>query len=39
MFLEHQIIRMISKGSCDTAEDWRNGCWKFSFDKLHFKAY
>ncbi len=23
-------IRMISKGSCDT-EDWRNGCWKFSF--------
>ncbi len=26
----NQHIRMISEGSYDT-EDWRSGCWKFSF--------
>jgi len=28
MFLENQIS--ILEWSCDI-EDWRNGCWKFSF--------
>ncbi len=29
-FLQYQIIRMISEGSCDT-EDFSNGCLIFSF--------
>jgi len=30
MFLEHQHIRMICEGSCDS-EDWSNDNEKFSF--------